>query len=163
MAHVLLSNKPTWPVLGRHCPGVNPPQEDICLVDHLLLLPPSPFGCCCCLQCLVVVVSRQMLTYGRRIPPAELDYRIQQVDAKVVREVCSRYIYDKCPAIVGLGKWRGVLLLCVLCPAILGEVSCCSGCRLVEGCPAIVCPAIMGGMACYSFLVSCYPGRGVLL
>ena len=64
-----------------------------------------------------------MLTYGRRIPPIELDYRIQvrtldttctnktalylmqQVDAKVVRDVCSRYIYDKCPALVGIGEF----------------------------------------------------------
>ena len=46
---------------------------------------------------------RQMLTYGRRIPLTEWDYRIQQVDAKTVREVCTRYLYDKCPVIVGIG------------------------------------------------------------
>lgn len=48
-------------------------------------------------------IGRQLLTYGRRIPLPELDYRIQQVDAKTVREVCGRYIYDKCPAVVGIG------------------------------------------------------------
>ena len=44
-----------------------------------------------------------MLTYGRRIPLTEFDYRIQQVDAKTIREVCTRYLYDKCPVIVGIG------------------------------------------------------------
>ena len=48
-------------------------------------------------------IGRQMLTYGRRIPLPELDYRIEQIDAKTVREVCTRYIYDKCPALVGIG------------------------------------------------------------
>lgn len=47
-----------------------------------------------------------MLTYGRRIPLPELDYRIEQIDAKTVREVCTRYIYDKCPALVGIGIQR---------------------------------------------------------
>ena len=52
-----------------------------------------------------------MLTYGRRIPPLELDYRIQAVDAKVVRDACSRYIYDKCPALVGIGEgeWLSIM------------------------------------------------------
>ena len=50
-----------------------------------------------------VLTCRQMLTYGRRIPLTELDYRIQQVDAKTVRDVCTRYIYDKCPVIIGIG------------------------------------------------------------
>lgn len=31
---------------------------------------------------------------------------LQQVDAKVVRDVCSKYIYDQCPALVGIGKQR---------------------------------------------------------
>ena len=44
-----------------------------------------------------------MLTYSRRIPLTELDYRIQHVDAKTVREVCSHYLYDKCPVMVGIG------------------------------------------------------------
>ena len=29
---------------------------------------------------------------------------VQQVDAKTVREVCSRYLYDKCPVLVGIGE-----------------------------------------------------------
>jgi hypothetical protein len=49
-------------------------------------------------------VCRQMLTYGRRVPPFEMDHRISEVNAKVVRDVCSRYLYDKCPVVVGIGK-----------------------------------------------------------
>jgi len=26
------------------------------------------------------------------------------IDAKMVREIASKYIYDRCPAIVGVGK-----------------------------------------------------------
>ena len=56
-----------------------------------------------------------MLTYGRRIPLPELDYRIQQIDAKTVREVCTRYIYDKCPVLVGIGKMEWSVRLVRLC------------------------------------------------
>ena len=26
------------------------------------------------------------------------------IDAKMVKEVCNKYIYDKCPAVIGVGK-----------------------------------------------------------
>lgn len=48
-------------------------------------------------------IGRQMLAYGRRIPPAELAARIDAVDAKIVKEVCYKYIYDKCPVIAAVG------------------------------------------------------------
>lgn len=48
-------------------------------------------------------IGRQMLTYGRRIPLSELDMRLDQIDAKVIRDVATRYIYDQCPAVVGVG------------------------------------------------------------
>ena len=48
-------------------------------------------------------IGRQMLTYGRRIPLAELEARIDAVNAKTVKEVCSRYIYDRCPAVAAVG------------------------------------------------------------
>ena len=32
------------------------------------------------------------------------------IDAKMVREIASKYIYDRCPAIVGVGKEQLVLL-----------------------------------------------------
>ena len=61
-----------------------------------------------------------MLTYGRRIPLPELDYRIeviilkmlvlynhqllQQVNAKTIREVATKYLWDQCPAVVAIGE-----------------------------------------------------------
>lgn len=48
-------------------------------------------------------IGRQMLCYGRRIPLPELEARIESVDADVVREVCNKYIYDRCPAVAGVG------------------------------------------------------------
>lgn len=77
-------------------------------------------------------IGRHVLNYGRRIPLAEWDARIdvcstfprllaqmsfsqctcltavfvicfQAVTAKVVRDVCTKYIYDKCPAVAAVG------------------------------------------------------------
>jgi len=48
-------------------------------------------------------IGRQMLCYGRRIPLHELEARIDAVDADMVREVCDKYIWDKCPAVAAIG------------------------------------------------------------
>ncbi|XP_078399166.1 cytochrome b-c1 complex subunit 1, mitochondrial-like [Cetorhinus maximus] len=48
-------------------------------------------------------IGRQVLSYGRRISLAEWNARIDAVDAQTLRDVCSRYIYDKCPAIAAVG------------------------------------------------------------
>jgi len=48
-------------------------------------------------------IGRQMLTYGRRISLPELNKRIDMVDAKVVKDISTKYIYDKCPAVAGVG------------------------------------------------------------
>ncbi|RWS11172.1 mitochondrial-processing peptidase subunit beta-like protein [Dinothrombium tinctorium] len=48
-------------------------------------------------------IGRQMLCYGRRIPIPEMEARINAVTAKTVQDVCSKYIYDRCPAVVGVG------------------------------------------------------------
>jgi len=48
-------------------------------------------------------IGRQMLTYGRRMPLPELNKRIDMIDAKMVKEICTKYIYDKCPAVAGVG------------------------------------------------------------
>ena len=50
------------------------------------------------------LIYRQMLCYGRRVPLPELDARINAITAKTVRDVCMNYIYDKCPAVAGVGK-----------------------------------------------------------
>uniref|UniRef100_A0A8C4CZS2 Uncharacterized protein n=1 Tax=Denticeps clupeoides TaxID=299321 RepID=A0A8C4CZS2_9TELE len=48
-------------------------------------------------------IGRHILLYGRRIPLSEWDSRIDAVTPKVVRDVCSKYIYDKCPAVSAVG------------------------------------------------------------
>ncbi|XP_057725413.1 probable mitochondrial-processing peptidase subunit beta, mitochondrial isoform X2 [Arachis stenosperma] len=40
-------------------------------------------------------IGRQLLTYGRRIPFAELFARIDAVDASTIKRVANRFIYDK--------------------------------------------------------------------
>ncbi|XP_036389081.1 cytochrome b-c1 complex subunit 1, mitochondrial-like [Megalops cyprinoides] len=48
-------------------------------------------------------IGRHILTYGRRVPLAEWNARIDAVTPKIVRDVCSKYIYDKCPAVAAVG------------------------------------------------------------
>ncbi|KAL2091370.1 hypothetical protein ACEWY4_013633 [Coilia grayii] len=48
-------------------------------------------------------IGRHVLNYGRRIPLAEWDARIDEVTPRMIRDVCSKYIYDKCPAIAAVG------------------------------------------------------------
>lgn len=48
-------------------------------------------------------IGRQMLTYGRRIPKAELFARIDAVTAKHVKAAGMKYIYDKDFAMVAMG------------------------------------------------------------
>ncbi|KAI4901461.1 hypothetical protein NFI96_014938 [Prochilodus magdalenae] len=48
-------------------------------------------------------IGRHILNYGRRIPLAEWDARIEAVTPKMLRDVCSKYIYDKCPAVTAVG------------------------------------------------------------
>lgn len=48
-------------------------------------------------------IGRQLLCYGRRLPPHELIHRINSITAQNVRDVCYKYIYDKCPAVAAVG------------------------------------------------------------
>ncbi|MGH0125666.1 UNVERIFIED_CONTAM: hypothetical protein FKN15_023945 [Acipenser sinensis] len=48
-------------------------------------------------------IGRQMLCYRCRIPLPELEARIDAIDAKTIKDVCTRYIYDKCPAVAAVG------------------------------------------------------------
>jgi len=48
-------------------------------------------------------IGRSVLVYGRRIPFSEIDARLQAIDADVMKYVCSKYLYDKCPVQVGVG------------------------------------------------------------
>jgi len=48
-------------------------------------------------------IGRQMLCYGRRMPQHELEVRINAVDAAMVKDICFKYIYDRCPAVAAVG------------------------------------------------------------
>lgn len=48
-------------------------------------------------------IGRQMLCYNRRIPIPELEARIDAVNAEIIRDVCTKYIYDKSPAVAAVG------------------------------------------------------------
>ncbi|KAI5665703.1 hypothetical protein M9H77_15556 [Catharanthus roseus] len=53
-------------------------------------------------------IGRQLITYGRRMPYAELFARIDAVDASAVKRVASRFIHDKDVAISALGPIQGL-------------------------------------------------------
>ncbi|XP_078437295.1 insulinase (Peptidase family M16) protein [Wolffia australiana] len=48
-------------------------------------------------------IGRQLLTYGRRLPIAELFARIDAVDASTVKRVANRFIFDQDIAIAAMG------------------------------------------------------------
>lgn len=48
-------------------------------------------------------IGRQMLCYGRRLPPTELEMRINAVTADDIRRVISQYVIRRPPAVVGIG------------------------------------------------------------
>ncbi|MEE6502221.1 hypothetical protein FKM82_004447 [Ascaphus truei] len=47
-------------------------------------------------------IGRQILNYDHRISLEEWNSRIDAVDAKTVQKICSKYLYDKCPALAGV-------------------------------------------------------------
>ncbi|KAJ8736585.1 hypothetical protein PYW08_007241 [Mythimna loreyi] len=53
-------------------------------------------------------IGRQMLCYNRRIPIHELDARIEAVSVQNVRDVCYKYLYDRCPAVAAVGPTEGL-------------------------------------------------------
>lgn len=48
-------------------------------------------------------IGRQILCYGRRLPPTELEMRINAVTADDIRRVISQYVIRRPPAVVGIG------------------------------------------------------------
>uniref|UniRef100_A0A8C4IUN3 Mitochondrial-processing peptidase subunit beta n=1 Tax=Dicentrarchus labrax TaxID=13489 RepID=A0A8C4IUN3_DICLA len=48
-------------------------------------------------------IGRQMLCYSRRIPLHELEARIDAIDANTIKDVCTKYIFSKAPAIAAVG------------------------------------------------------------
>lgn len=53
-------------------------------------------------------IGRQMLTYGRRIPLAEIDARVEAVTPSVLKKVVGEYVYDRDPVLVGIGATEGL-------------------------------------------------------
>lgn len=48
-------------------------------------------------------IGRQVVCYGRRVPLVEMEARINSINASTIRETITKYVYDKCPAVVGVG------------------------------------------------------------
>lgn len=53
-------------------------------------------------------IGRQMLVYGKRLSPWEIDGLIEQVTAKDVMDACQKYIYDQELSVVGYGRVEGL-------------------------------------------------------
>lgn len=53
-------------------------------------------------------IGQQLLTYGRRIPFAELFARIDAVDARAVKHAADRFLFDKDIAIAAMGPIKGL-------------------------------------------------------
>nr|GMD25676.1 probable mitochondrial-processing peptidase subunit beta, mitochondrial [Ipomoea batatas] len=53
-------------------------------------------------------IGRQLITYGRRMPYAELFARIDAVDANTIKRVANRFIFDRDVAISARGPIQGL-------------------------------------------------------
>jgi len=53
-------------------------------------------------------VGRDVLAYGRGLPPAEMMLRIDAVDAEEVKRVAYKYLNDNEIAVTGLGPLHGM-------------------------------------------------------
>ncbi|XP_051117540.1 probable mitochondrial-processing peptidase subunit beta, mitochondrial isoform X1 [Andrographis paniculata] len=53
-------------------------------------------------------IGRQLITYGRRIPYAELFSRIDAVDTSTIKRVANRFIFDRDVAISAIGPIQGL-------------------------------------------------------
>ncbi|CAH8826139.1 unnamed protein product [Trichobilharzia szidati] len=54
-------------------------------------------------------IGRHMLVYGRRIPVTELLARIDALTDEHIRETCTKYFFDKCPAVASIGPVETML------------------------------------------------------
>lgn len=48
-------------------------------------------------------IGRQMLCYNRRIPLHELEARLDSITAANIHDVCTKYLYDRCPVVAAIG------------------------------------------------------------
>lgn len=81
--------------LQLHIDGTSPVAEDIgrqvCFF-HFCSKKYCLFSCAVTSNC---VVHAQLLTYGRRIPVAELFARVDAVDVSTIKRVANRFIFDQ--------------------------------------------------------------------
>ncbi|KCV71958.1 hypothetical protein H696_01367 [Fonticula alba] len=53
-------------------------------------------------------IGRSVLSFGRRLPPAELVARVSSVTVQDVRNACMERIYNRDPVLVGIGAIEGL-------------------------------------------------------
>ncbi|XP_023950937.2 mitochondrial-processing peptidase subunit beta [Bicyclus anynana] len=53
-------------------------------------------------------IGRQILCYNRRIPLHELDARIDSVNVQNIRDVCYKFLFDRCPVVAAVGPTEGL-------------------------------------------------------
>jgi len=53
-------------------------------------------------------LARQVMYSGKALSLASIDAEIDAVNANAVRDVCTKYIYDKCPAVSSIGPVEGL-------------------------------------------------------
>lgn len=56
------------------------------------------------LESMVEDIGRQMLFYNRRVSPAEMVNRVDQITVEDVQRVIDRYVYDKEPVVAAIGN-----------------------------------------------------------
>lgn len=48
-------------------------------------------------------IGKQILSYGKRLSLSEIEDKIWSINAQKVRDICSQYIWDRCPAVAAIG------------------------------------------------------------
>merc|ERR1712002_1231054 len=90
--------------LVRLCSDIVDPEMSrakVALKTNLLLQLEDSSGVC-------ANIGQHMLAYGRHMSALEICQAIDQVDTKAVKDVCMKYVYDKCPAVASVGPTEGV-------------------------------------------------------
>jgi len=76
-------------------------RAKVALKTNLLLQQEDSSGLC-------ANIGQHTLAYGRHIPALEICRTIDEIDAKAVKDVCMKYLYDKCPAVASVGPTEAV-------------------------------------------------------
>jgi len=76
-------------------------RAKVALKTNLLLQQEDSSGLC-------ANIGQHTLAYGRHIPALEICRLIDEIDAKAVKDVCMKYLYDKCPAVASVGPTEAV-------------------------------------------------------